>query len=267
MLFSASKKVGPLSVPFFLGEIKMLPFNVLDIYNSDIPKNLQPAVEAMCSRLPDKEITAYLTVDGREIDAGKSHRRGGVHIDGNYLADLCGWGGTPGSGWKVGGDGRELTKEQHDRSYKTLTGGIILASSRFGAKGWNGCVPGEARAGGDCSHLNLSRFKEFNLQPNTVYMGTSQWLHESVPITDPYHRTLMRVTLPEDYQQMVPLLKHTAIDRYWLHDQACGVVPKADHKIDWVFVRNDGWSIGCSDEGFLSCKALWADQWVEVIKL
>jgi hypothetical protein len=37
------------------------------------------------------------------------------------------------------------------------------------------------------------------LEPNVVYYGNSQFLHESLPIDETVHRVVARITLPIDY--------------------------------------------------------------------
>lgn len=31
--------------------------------------------------------------------------------------------------------------------------------------------------------------------------------------------------------------------------------------IEYIFIRDDGWSIGCSEQGYASCNGLWPDDW------
>jgi len=197
MIKSISKKLIEVSFPSFEGEIKMLPFNLSDL--SSIPKQFLELVMSMINFLPVKEGIAYLTVDGKMIPAGSSHRRGGAHIDGNYIPEMCGWGssGTGGNGWKVGENGRALDSDTHKLSYNNPDGGMLIVSDYAGCKGWNGAFNGEPGIGGDCRHIELD--KGFILEPNTVYYGSSQFIHESLPLEKEVYRTMIRITLPLDY--------------------------------------------------------------------
>lgn len=194
MIQSFSKELFPVQIPVHTGELKMMPFNLSDL--SGVPEKFISLVRSMISFLPIKTGVAYLTVDGKEIQKGSSHRRGGPHTDGNYLQEGD-WGKGGGNGWKVGGDGRTLSPEEHKLSYESSTGGMIIVSDYPACKGWNGVYDGLPNTGGDCSHINLS--KGFILKPNTVYYGNSQWIHESLPVNKTVHRTLVRITLPTDY--------------------------------------------------------------------
>lgn len=195
MITSISKQLHEVWIPDYTGEIKMLPFNLETL--DEIPSGFNSMVSTMIETLPVKKGIAYLTVDGRIVERGKTHRRGGVHIDGNYIPEICDW-GSGGGGWKVGEGGRILSSEHHKLSYENETGGMLIASTYPACKGWNGVFEGKAFVGGDCTRLkNLG--EGFILQPNMVYYGNSQFLHESLPIDKTTHRVVARITLPIDY--------------------------------------------------------------------
>ncbi len=192
MINSISKELYEVQIPSYNGEVKMLPFDLSNINN--VPEQFKELVSKMIEFLPIKKGIAYLTIDGKFVESGKTQRRGGPHTDGNYLKENS-WGGT--SGWKVGGDGIGLTTEEHKLSYESNTGGMIICSDYPGCMGWNGKFDGFPNTGGDCSHLDLD--EGFLLKPNTVYYGNSQWIHESLPLNESVHRNLVRITLPTDY--------------------------------------------------------------------
>lgn len=196
MITSISKELYEVQIPLHTGELKMLPFNLEDL--AEIPGKFKGLVEKMIETLPIKKGIAYLTVDGKKVMAGQTQRRGGVHIDGNFLPSLK-WGSSGGQNdWKVGGDGRKINPEEHKLSYKNKTGGMLIASTYPACKGWNGVYKGEPGTGGDCTKVsNLG--EGFILKPNVVYYGNSQFLHESLPIEETTHRVIVRVTLPMDY--------------------------------------------------------------------
>lgn len=202
MIHSISVQHHKVSIPQYIGEVKMLPFNMAD--TSNVPSEFKPLIDEMLSVLPIKEGIAYLTIDGKIINSGATHRRGGAHIDGNYLVEACGWGSGGGNGWKVGEGGRELSTEHHKRSYASSTGGMLIVSDYQTCKGWNGVYNGVPGIGGDCSNIELDN--GFMLSPNVLYYGNSQFIHETLPVEKEVHRTLVRITLPEDY----PALNQTS---------------------------------------------------------
>ncbi len=195
MITSISKELYEVQIPNFTGEVKMLPFNLENL--AEIPTQFKEMVSKMIEALPIKKGIAYLTVDGKLVEKGKTQRRGGVHIDGNYLPSLS-WGNGGGNGWKVGEGGRILSSKEHKLSYENETGGMLIASTYPACKGWNGVFEGKPYVGGDCTRLK-GLDEGFVLKPNTVYYGNSQWLHESLPIDKTTHRIVARITLPMDY--------------------------------------------------------------------
>lgn len=197
MITSISKELYEVQIPNFTGEVKMLPFNLENLL--EIPSQFKELVSKMIEALPVKKGIAYLTLDGKFVEKGKTQRRGGVHIDGNFLPSLK-WGdGGGGNGWKVGEGGRILSSIEHKLSYESKTGGMLIASTYPACKGWNGEFEGKAYVGGDCTRLQ-GLDEGFVLKPNTVYYGNSQFLHESLPIDKDVHRVLARITLPLDYE-------------------------------------------------------------------
>lgn len=205
MIKSISAELTRVRIPKHKGEISMLPFEMSNI--ETVPVKFRGIVARMIRQIPVKKGIAYLTIDGKTVSKGKTQRRGGVHIDGNFIPDDGEWGsggggsdGT-GGGWKVGEDGRTLTKEQHNLSYRISTGGMLIASTYPSCKGWNGTYKGHPGTGGDCSKIKGLK-GGFILKANTVYYGNSQFLHESLPIKKTVHRTLVRITLPFNYPEV-----------------------------------------------------------------
>lgn len=197
MIRSISKELCVVEIPHHEGEIKMLPFELSDL--AAIPAKFRQLVRRMIDSLPIKTGTAFLTIDGKEVNAGQTQRRGGKHIDGNYLPELSGgWGGSGGgNGWKVGEGGVKLSQAEHVLSYNWPTGGMLITSTYPGCMGWSGTFEGAPAIGGDCAHIKTG--KGFMLQPNVCYYGNSQFIHESLQIAETIHRTIVRITLPIDY--------------------------------------------------------------------
>ena len=200
MITSISKELYEVKIPSFTGEVKMLPFNLENLL--EVPNEFKQMVSKMIKALPIKKGIAYLTLDGKLVEEGKTQRRGGVHIDGNYLQSFKwgdGGGSSGGNGWKVGEGGRILSSLEHKLSYESKTGGMLIASTYPACKGWNGIFKGSAYVGGDCTRIQ-GIGEGFIMKPNVVYYGNSQFLHESLPIDKTTHRIVARITLPLDYE-------------------------------------------------------------------
>lgn len=198
MILSITKKLGEIEIPEFDGELKMIPFDMETF--EGIPNEFKGVIETMLKELDNKKGIAYLTIDGRIVEEGNTQRRGGAHIDGNYLPTGLFWNGGSGggNGWKVGEGGAVLTSEQHKLSYESETGGMLIASSYPSCRGWEGEFDGSPNIGGDCTHIE-GLGEGFMLDANTIYYGNSQFIHESLPIDKTVHRTIVRITLPMNY--------------------------------------------------------------------
>ncbi len=193
MLNSEAQKVGIITMPNFNYRTSMVLFNLETLVG--VPKELESLVKDMTRNLKKRKGIAFLTADCKQIQKGKTHRRPGAHIDGNYLGLDLGNGG--GGGWKVGDNGSTLTREQHQQSYCSSTGGMLIVSDYQACKGWTGVFDAVAGTGGSCEHLELG--DGFWLQPLMVYQTTSQFIHESMPIKEDVTRHLVRITLPSDH--------------------------------------------------------------------
>jgi hypothetical protein len=203
MLLSHSIKGQSIDLADINENLSMVPFDLETL--KGIPQHLVEKVRQMTSHLLEPKGEAYLTVHTKELKANDTHRRPGAHIDGNYIIGRASWGG--GGGWKVGGDGQTLTTKEHSLSYDIKRGGMLIASDYPACRGWNGVIKGKASTGGDCSHIDLKDHKWNMLERNTVYYGTSQFIHESLPVNEDVTRTLMRITLPADYPYLTKLHK------------------------------------------------------------
>jgi len=196
MLFSYSKKLNRIGFPAFEGKVSMLPFDLADL--TTLPKQYRTLAEQMLERLPHKIGTAYFTLHGKFLKKTDTLRRGAPHIDGNYLPEVASWGSGGGNGWKVGENGVTLGSKEHAEAYQNENGGMLIASNYSCCKAWNGIFSGDAKEGGDCSHIHLGLGRM--LEDNTVYYGNSQFIHESLPADRDVHRVLCRITLPKDHK-------------------------------------------------------------------
>lgn len=150
----------------------------------------------------------YITIDEREVVAGEAHRRGGAHIDGNYLPMFQsgqpawgGWGSTSkmawGGGWLNGVPGRMLSPEHQRACYESELGGTIIATNYPACKVWAGEFEGTPGLGGSCEHFRdeLEDMDQFTMEPNTAYLINSTCIHQSMPVKETVRRQLVRLTL------------------------------------------------------------------------
>lgn len=148
-------------------------------------------IAKMVSFVPHIKGEAYLTVDEKLVKDGRSHRRGGAHVDGNYIS---GWGSS--SGWLTGVAGRKLPESDHAKHYCAEAGGTLIISDINGCRGWTGNYSGKPTQGGNCEHIDLSEMDTILMEPNYLYWMNSTAIHESIPIEGHRMRSLIRITLP-----------------------------------------------------------------------
>lgn len=187
MIISKIKSIKEIVFPVFeTCAIYMQPFNLED----GVLSPFQDIVDQMIAVSPITKGRAYLTIDSKFTKQGKTHRRPGPHVDGNYLFD---WGG---GGWLTGRAGRELSPEDHKRQYCSPLGGTLITSNVEGCQYWEGEYKDIPAQGGDCAHFNLG--SPALMTPNHIYLMNSTGIHESIPMKSHSLRTLIRITLPNE---------------------------------------------------------------------
>lgn len=189
------KLPGHILFPSNRGErIYQLPF----FKNEKLPKEYQrwqTTVDRLLHGV-DCDGEMYLMVDQGKIRKGDCQRRPGVHVDGHWDKTLSmhhpghrltarGWDTGGGSGWN---------------NFDDTRGGIILASDVLGSKAYLGEFEGKIKDGGDCSEISTEGLSQLLLQPYVGYLGNVTLLHESIPVDRDCKRTLVRITLPEDFE-------------------------------------------------------------------
>lgn len=171
--------VGRAPLPPFTGtRIMMMPIKIgvmgsvprtLDHYRDTLHKLFRFAVKHTGQ-------TGYLTIDEKNVAAGSTHRRAGLHVDGLYAGSCGGWGG--GGGWGSVGNGM-LTVASH----------VGCAAYRQQFVGWPG-------SDGECDHL-ASQCGNMNiLAPNSVYWLDGLCVHESLKQPAAVDRQFVRLSLP-----------------------------------------------------------------------
>lgn len=118
----------------------------------------------------------YLTIDEQRLEAGKTLRRSGLHVDGYYHGRCGGWGG--GGGWGSVGNGMlTLSSTPHCRAY---------AGTFEGEPGWEG----------ECDHIEVGEGETF--AAGRVYWVDGACVHESLPVTERAERQFVRLSMPSN---------------------------------------------------------------------
>ena len=211
---SRAVETGAVTFPEFTGERRyMVPF----FKNTGLPSHLtrwQNTVDAMLDGV-DSDGPIFMTLDQKIIAGGRSHRTGGIHIDGywNGPTDLTEFGGeiTPStlkvSGWgwcSKSFNGHMKTPFNVLSTTNDATSpwagaefadpeAIILASSFESSRGYTGQWHGDIGKKGDCADIDVSQMDSFNLAANKTYIGNVSFLHESLPVEQDTSRTLVRL--------------------------------------------------------------------------
>jgi len=124
----------------------------------------------------------YLTIDEKELTLGKTHRRGGAHVDGVWVPEM-----------KAHAEpGRHVIRAVDG-------GGLVLLSNIQGCKAWAGDFHGEPGEGGDLESIRgqLDAAPSILLAPQNAYCLNAWGIHESIPVAASVQRSLVRITLPE----------------------------------------------------------------------
>lgn len=195
-MLSAFKETNAIDLPFTNKEISMIPFDLDTLIG--LPAEFKSTATAMLKGIKAQG-TAFFTIHGKTLKAGKTLRRPAAHTDGNYEpVNMSFGGGGGGGGWKIGENGPSINTDKHNRQYISKTGGIILATNYASCLGWNGEYSGLPSVGGDCRHIKLD--EPHLLKANTVYYGNNHFIHESLPVGKDVHRVFARITMPEGHK-------------------------------------------------------------------
>lgn len=139
-------------------------------------------------------------VDQDVVLKGEMLRRPGLHVDGWWDDSISNHGHRQGQppqdpafppGRHIGpppgthhqGDSQEI---------------LILASDVYGCDAYQGVLYKAPGKGGDCSHLDKSRFERIPMEAYVAWMGHSaSFLHESVPSGRDCFRTVVRLNVQQ----------------------------------------------------------------------
>ena len=194
MIESKILEVGSILIPELTCKKPMIPFDLNTL--KGLTCELMEIASNLVEHIKDRSGIAFLTVHGRYLSANDTLRRGGAHIDGNYMNYVKGekFKTFGGGGWKLGQNGPYISTQDHKDSYENEKGGIIMASTFQSCRAFSGVFKGTPKRGGDCTHIKLN--SGFLLNKNTIYYGNNRMIHESLPVTQNTHRTFIRITLP-----------------------------------------------------------------------
>lgn len=169
---SSVKFVDRILFPQFSGKrVMMMPFHVHDPLGS-LPDSLKGYGETVARSFPVMGAgVGYITVDEAEVQAGTTHRRPGLHVDGRGS-----WGG--GGTW--------------------ASRGMYVAASRFGCVGYDQEFEGEVEDDGGAEHLRdqCRARDQVTMEGHCLFFCNGLAVHESVARPFDMKRQFLRVSLP-----------------------------------------------------------------------
>lgn len=201
------RQLGRVSFPEFTGErAYMVPFI------KTLPAHLarwQPTVDQMLDGL-DVPGTCFFMLDQGVVEAGGTHRRGGLHVDGNWLAELRCHGEQP--PYSPPGHGHQPPPQRPHHAHAgswdhpNPTPGfkhrwhyqpeaIVLAADVLGCVGYVGEFDGIIGSGGECE-ADVSRMPRVEFEPGISWAGNVTMLHEAIPLAERTARTVIRINVP-----------------------------------------------------------------------
>ncbi|MFA5935752.1 MAG: hypothetical protein WC787_02790 [Patescibacteria group bacterium] len=157
----------------------MMPFRIEDPVGT-IPEEYavwRKPIEGLCAFAPRLPGVAYLTIDEAEVEAGETHRRPGLHVDGiGPDGRAGGWGG----GWGAKG--------------------MIIASSHLGCRAYSQEFRGWPKPNGDCAHLaeQCDPGCEVPMVGGHAYWLEPLTVHEPLLLESTTRRQFVRISMPSD---------------------------------------------------------------------
>lgn len=195
------KGITDLEFPENTGErVYMVPFNKSH-RSVFLPRGLERWKSTVIQMMrPFDDCLAYLMIDQGVTEPGKTHRRPGLHVDGNWNPGISSHGHRP-PGHNHPGPGHYHPTHihagrhghRHAQGYKKEA--IILATDVLGVRVLKG------KYGADIDGVGAVTLKEGDLdlvylEPNTVWYGNVTMLHESIPHSKAEPRTVVRINVP-----------------------------------------------------------------------
>lgn len=193
---SLARHIGSIQLPAFTGLQVYMQETTGARLDQDAPEQYRGPIRDMlnAANIPD-DLPFFITIDERTLYPNESHRRGGAHVDGNYI---YGWGGN---GWLNGVAGRILSPEKHAEQYHSPMGGTLFATNYQASVAWLGEIDGLAGQGGSCDHLRdqFEHLPTLDLGPDRIVLMNSTCVHQGFTVSEQVDRQLLRLTLHHSY--------------------------------------------------------------------
>jgi hypothetical protein len=180
---SKFKELTEVSLPQFTGtRVMMMPILIGDL--SSVPSQLDhygSTLQQLFGLSDPKHYgkVGYITIDEKVVQAGSTHRRSGLHVDGVFNGSCGGWGGGGGS-WGSKGNG------------------MITVSSVAGCKAYQQELEGEFGKDGEADSFK-SQLKEecaTIFKPYVAYWVDGLCVHESLSMPENTARQFVRLSMP-----------------------------------------------------------------------
>jgi hypothetical protein len=196
-------RVGSVQLPDFSGvRILIMPYKLEDPEGTlpDFLAHWRPTVKALGALATTTKGTAYLTIDEAIVEAGETHRRPGMHVDGVGPDGISGaiWGG--GAIWSSSPSPKP-PKPKKGPKQRYGMGGMLLASSHLGCRAWDQDFIGLPGPDGDCSHLSgqCDPDREILMRAGEAYWCGHLGVHEAIPMKERTARQLIRISMPSKF--------------------------------------------------------------------
>lgn len=182
MLVSRFAPLCSVALPYQARQEYMVPFDLSDISMPDRLSDYISILRDLCSAAGAFVGQAFLTVDEKVIEAGRSQRRPGPHVDGCFMPEEMRW-GHPGGAWN-----------HYCNHVPVSRMPVIVAADVVGCRAWTGNFEAQPCDDGDLSHFALG--EGTLLHANQGYILSPDCVHESLVFDEPTRRTFIRIALP-----------------------------------------------------------------------
>jgi hypothetical protein len=185
MLNSFYRSLVPVSLPFRGRDRYMHGFDLAAPRMAEGFEDYLEPVTALCRAAGALVGKAYMTVDEKIVQPGRSQRRPGPHVDGQFLPESASWGHDGGGGWNHICNNVPMARMP-----------VIVAASAVGCRVWDGDFDAQPAPDGDLSHI-VDRLGEGEIVPAGMgYLLSPDCVHESMVFEAPTQRSFLRIALP-----------------------------------------------------------------------